>query len=89
VNDSIIIDGKRWSTDGLPAHMLRSLPATAEVTVDQPVYDEGRIIGSTPSTYTVQLERDGVPLTRGDRAPSWETGERDGWLARPFEPAVH
>lgn len=84
VSDSIKIGDREWSLDGLPEHMVSSVPHTCEVIVEQPIYDpeHGRIIGTNPVTHTVQLERDGKPLTRADRAPAWQAGVAEGWLPR-------
>lgn len=73
--------------EGLPRHMIESIPHTVEVTVKQPKY---AIIGgerklrldARPDVYTVQLERDGVPLTKGMLTPGWTAGEREGWSPR-------
>lgn len=84
MSDSIFIGGKEWSLDGLPEHMIRSVPHTCQVIVEQPIYDpeRGLVIGTNPVAHTVQLERDGEPLTIADKFPSWRAGDADGWLPR-------
>lgn len=81
-----------WSVDGLPGHLVDDVPLTVEVVVLRHAHKmmdgEWRSwrepTGPIPATtHTVQLERDGVPLTRKDKLPGWAAGEREGWLARP------
>lgn len=82
--------------EGLPAHMLESIPVTIEVTVEyasRPAV--GRMSNGEPvllsglppriETHQVQLERGGKSLTVADRR-GWTTGERGGWRARPSVP---
>lgn len=84
MSDSIRVGDREWSLEGVPEHMVRALPHTCVVSVDQPIYDpvHRHVIGVTTVEHVVQLERDGEPLTRADRRPSWTIGEREGWLAR-------
>lgn len=70
--------------EGLPRHMVESVPHTVEVIVHQQqptdVGGEQKImLDAAPRSYTVQLERDGVPLTKGDLPQRWVPGEKEGW----------
>jgi len=80
--------------EGLPAHMLESIPLTVDIVFERPggpraatIDGEQKIMldgfGATTETVTVQLERDGRKLTQRDRLPCWTTGEREGWRAWP------
>jgi hypothetical protein len=80
--DAASMMGQGWKTDGLPRHMI---PHTCEVAVLQrkmfkdPRTGELKIMmDAPPVVHTVQLERDGVPLTKADTA-GWIAGEKDGW----------
>lgn len=68
--------------------MLQSIPLTVEVTMERRqivVVDGERKIplDPHPQTHTIQLERDGRPLTVADRLPSYVPGEREGWREWP------
>lgn len=66
-----------WKTDGLPAHMVASLPHTAEVKVRDRT-------GVHWISHHVQLERDGVPLKKSD-VRGWFAGEAEGWRPTPIK----
>lgn len=92
--DTVTIDGREWSLEGLPRGMYAHLPIEVEVTMHRPrklsslTREEQRsylLTGDFPASDTVmvQLERDGKPLTFGDQARGWIPGEREGWKAWP------
>lgn len=96
------MDLTQLDTEGLPLHMMRSMPHTIKVVVEQrltDVHDHSHLVNDGHEygyeyskmrgrelipmgkfEYTEQLERDGKPLTKSDRLPSWRAGEKDGWL---------
>lgn len=87
--DTVMIDGKEWDLTGLPRHMVEDLPQTVELTTERRRTIDQLRNGCTVRTdrrgrmfevtkQTVQLERDGVPLTRGD-ARGWRRGEAEGF----------
>lgn len=96
MTDTVTIDGREWSLEGLPRHMVEDLPLTVELTVERPTKLEDVRNGDTVKVrgrerrvyvvnkHTVQLERDGVPLTRGDQR-GWSAGEREGWRPWPVK----
>lgn len=75
--------------EGLPPHMVESVPLTVEVTVQYPPESEVWINGERHEmldgigrveTHRLQLERGGRPLTMADRK-GWAAGEVEGWRA--------
>lgn len=92
--DTVMIDGQEWSLEGLPRHMYEHLPLTVEVVTEVPMkfgvpYPEDQVrlgVSGFPvatEKTTVQLERDGKPLTFADQARGWTAGEREGWKPWP------
>lgn len=77
--------------EGLPAHMVASVPHTVRVTVYQRTTvtiggEQKIVLDARPREFDVQLERGGVPLTKSDARGGWERGERDGWREWPVPP---
>lgn len=83
--------------EGLPAHMLQSIPHNVEVEVTYPVSRLSTIDGEQKialdarglrTKHTVQLERAGRPLTVADRIAGYVPGEADGWRPSIVNPCI-
>lgn len=85
------MDIANLDTEGLPPHMVRSVPHVASVTVEQDLNTHLRCerevgidswmtredgVNVYMMHHTVQLERDGQLLTRADTLPRWSAGEK-------------